>query len=188
MKRYLLAIMLGMFALSGYCQSNISESYNYPECYDYNYKYYKDSITESYYPRMFNLSRGSLPFVPLPSSGTNYRSTLDKIILAPGDTIRCVLEVIYYSKKDPYKKSYGKAKLFIKRFKDGKIYPYGNYTVEKWLKRYKKRLKFNLDYVVHNVNGGKTKTITALINYDAVHPASTTIDYRVKTTSPYRMQ
>ena len=175
MKRLSLAALFAVIAWGWACGQN-----SHPDVYGYDEVYYKDSITESHYPRMFRLSPGSLPFVPLPESGTNYSSPLGEYIIAPADTIRCVVEIIYDSKKNCHTKSYGIAWLNVKRFKDGKIQPYGVLRTQKWLKRKRKRLKFKLELVMKDALGGKTKVVTAKVNYDAICPRNTEIKYNVK--------
>ncbi len=175
MKRFLFTVLFGTFAWCGiYCQNTK------PNLYGYDNKYYKDSITESYYPRFYRLSPGSFPFTPLPSRDLNYRSELGEVIIAPGDTIRCVVSVYYFSKKDHHTKSYGNAELKVKRFKDGKIQPYGCWFAEKDLKQLKKRLKFKIELCIPDCLGGKPLIVTAKVNYDAINPRYTEVEYSVK--------
>ncbi len=175
MKRFLFTVLFGTFACCGIYSQNTK-----PDVYGYDEKYYKDSITESYYPRIYRLSPGSLPFVPLPTKWTNYRSELGEVIIAPGDTVRCVVVITYSSKKIKIDKAYGFASLSVKRFKDGKIQPYGVWFESKLLKKLKKRLKFKIDLCMHDYLGGKPKIVTANVNYDAINPKMTEVDYSVK--------
>lgn len=179
MKRFLFTILLGVFAWSGYCQDNVPESYGYDD------KYYKDRTTEVFYPGVFRLKPNSPSLTPIPDSEITYRSALGEHVMAPGDTVKSVVEISYCSKKDPITKSYGKATMYVKRFKDGRIYPYRNYIVEKKLKRLRKRLKIELVYVVHNVSGndGNTRIIKAITNYDAINPFRVVTNYSVIATN-----
>lgn len=182
MKRFLFTVLFGVFAWCGIYSQTIQfyDKATRPEVYGYDEKYYKDSITESYYPRFFRLSRGSQPLIPRPSDALNYRSELGEVIIAPGDTIRCVMEVYYLSRKDYVTRMYGLATLQVKRFKDGKIQPYGVWVKNKRLTKLKKRLKFKIDLFMPDCLGGKPKIVTANVNYDAISPKLTEVNYSVK--------
>lgn len=182
MKRFLFTVLFGVFAWCGIYSQTIQfyDKATHPDVYGYDEKYYKDSITESYYPRIFRLNPGCRPLIPRPSNSTNYRSELGEVVIAPGDTIRCVLLVLYSSQKNKVTKAYGFARLLVKRFKDGKIQPYGVWAEEKGLKKMKKRLKFKIDLYMEDYLGGKPKMVTANVNYDVISPRLTEVDYSVK--------
>lgn len=139
---------------------------------------YKDSLTEVYYPGMYNLSPNSLPFVPK-NTGDFYRSELG-VINSPYDTIRCITTVGYGTQKDHHG-NWVVVDLLVKDF----TYPRTNeVSVTKGFKRLKKHMKFKvkayLRFCPPDYEKEEMKCVTAHIHYSPMFRNQTYVWYDVK--------
>ncbi len=171
MKRLILFLSIIFF-----CADAISAQKK--DCTQNTCKNRADSLTESYYPGMYNLSPNSLPIVP--KTPETFTAQNSGVINSPYDTIRCITTVGYGTQKDHHG-NWVVVDLFIKDF----TYPKTNeVSVTKKFKRLKKHMKFKvkayLRFCPPDYEKEEMKCVTAHIYYSPMFRHKTYVWYDVK--------